>query len=150
MTTILCINTGSQAGNAPPSGFSPIFHPQTSSCPRRRATGSVTPDWLSTCTRLTCGLSLPALRFCSVCQRFVWILNKHCDKCKICPSKVEEPRLKFDFRSLPQTAFMLDPSLSVQDGQEWKHCSACRKCVKPCRWTYGTEVRSQVNGCSVS
>ncbi|TWW63755.1 Zinc finger CCHC domain-containing protein 4 [Takifugu flavidus] len=52
-------------------------------------------------------------RFCSVCQRFVWILNKHCDKCNICPSK---------------------------DGREWKHCSACRKCVKPCRWTYGAEV----------
>ncbi|XP_011604778.2 rRNA N(6)-adenosine-methyltransferase ZCCHC4 [Takifugu rubripes] len=43
-------------------------------------------------------------RFCSVCQRFVWLLNKHCDQCNICPSK---------------------------DGREWKHCSACRKCVKP-------------------
>lgn len=40
MTTILCINTGRQAGNALPSGFSPTFRPQTSSCPRRRATGS--------------------------------------------------------------------------------------------------------------
>lgn len=148
MTTILCINMGRQAGNAPPSGFSPIFHPQTSSCPRRRATGSDAPGWSPTCTRLTCGLSLPALRFCSVCQRFVWTLNKHCDKCNICPSKVQVHRLKF--RSLPQTTFTLDPSLSVQDGREWKHCSACRKCVKPCRWTSGAEVRSEVNGCSVS
>ncbi|AWP00587.1 putative zinc finger CCHC domain-containing protein 4 [Scophthalmus maximus] len=43
-------------------------------------------------------------RFCSVCQRFVCSLNKHCAKCNVCPSK---------------------------DGREWKHCSACEKCVKP-------------------
>ncbi|XP_075890019.1 rRNA N(6)-adenosine-methyltransferase ZCCHC4 [Nelusetta ayraudi] len=43
-------------------------------------------------------------RFCSVCQRFVWRLNKHCAKCNICPSK---------------------------DAREWKHCSVCVKCVKP-------------------
>ncbi|XP_058480172.1 rRNA N6-adenosine-methyltransferase ZCCHC4 [Solea solea] len=43
-------------------------------------------------------------RFCSVCQRYVWSLNKHCAKCNICPSK---------------------------DGREWKHCSTCEKCVKP-------------------
>uniref|UniRef100_UPI0037E9AA80 rRNA N6-adenosine-methyltransferase ZCCHC4 n=1 Tax=Semicossyphus pulcher TaxID=241346 RepID=UPI0037E9AA80 len=43
-------------------------------------------------------------RFCSVCQRFVWSLNKHCAKCNVCPSK---------------------------DGREWKHCSTCEKCVKP-------------------
>ncbi|XP_041842374.1 rRNA N6-adenosine-methyltransferase ZCCHC4 [Melanotaenia boesemani] len=47
-------------------------------------------------------------RFCSVCQRSVWSLNKHCAKCNICPSK---------------------------DGREWKHCSACQKCVKP-SWTH--------------
>lgn len=22
----------------------------------------------------------------------------------------------------------------LQDGKEWKHCSACEKCVKPCTW----------------
>ncbi|KAF3697522.1 Zinc finger CCHC domain-containing protein 4 [Channa argus] len=43
-------------------------------------------------------------RFCSMCKRYVWSLNKHCDKCNICPSK---------------------------DGREWKHCSTCEKCVKP-------------------
>ncbi|XP_033465641.2 rRNA N(6)-adenosine-methyltransferase ZCCHC4 isoform X2 [Epinephelus lanceolatus] len=43
-------------------------------------------------------------RFCSVCQRFVFSLNKHCAKCNVCPSK---------------------------DGREWKHCSTCEKCVKP-------------------
>ncbi|XP_026154867.1 rRNA N(6)-adenosine-methyltransferase ZCCHC4 [Mastacembelus armatus] len=43
-------------------------------------------------------------RFCSVCERDVWCLNKHCAKCNVCPSK---------------------------DGREWKHCSACQKCVKP-------------------
>uniref|UniRef100_A0A3Q3X8E1 GRF-type domain-containing protein n=1 Tax=Mola mola TaxID=94237 RepID=A0A3Q3X8E1_MOLML len=43
-------------------------------------------------------------RFCSVCQRFVWTLNKHCHKCNVCPSK---------------------------DGREWRHCSTCEKCVKP-------------------
>lgn len=43
-------------------------------------------------------------RFCSVCERFVWSLNKHCSKCNVCPSK---------------------------DGREWKHCSTCEKCVKP-------------------
>ncbi|XP_008322197.1 rRNA N(6)-adenosine-methyltransferase ZCCHC4 [Cynoglossus semilaevis] len=43
-------------------------------------------------------------RFCSVCQRFVCVLNKHCAKCNVCPSK---------------------------DGRQWKHCSACEKCVKP-------------------
>ncbi|XP_068164429.1 rRNA N6-adenosine-methyltransferase ZCCHC4 isoform X2 [Antennarius striatus] len=44
-------------------------------------------------------------RFCSVCQRFVWSLNKHCSRCNVCPSK---------------------------DGREWKHCSLCDTCVKPC------------------
>ncbi|XP_037538011.1 rRNA N6-adenosine-methyltransferase ZCCHC4 [Nematolebias whitei] len=43
-------------------------------------------------------------RFCSICERYVWSLNKHCAKCNICPSK---------------------------DGREWKHCSSCEKCVKP-------------------
>lgn len=43
-------------------------------------------------------------RLCSVCQRFVSSLNKHCAKCNVCPSK---------------------------DGREWKHCSTCEKCVKP-------------------
>ncbi|XP_022063926.1 rRNA N6-adenosine-methyltransferase ZCCHC4 [Acanthochromis polyacanthus] len=43
-------------------------------------------------------------RFCSLCDRYVWSLNKHCAKCNLCPSK---------------------------DGREWKHCSACGKCVKP-------------------
>lgn len=43
-------------------------------------------------------------RFCSICQRFVWSLNRHCAKCNVCPSK---------------------------DGREWKHCSTCEKCVKP-------------------
>ncbi|XP_073331364.1 rRNA N6-adenosine-methyltransferase ZCCHC4 [Pagrus major] len=43
-------------------------------------------------------------RFCSLCQRFIWSLNRHCAKCNVCPSK---------------------------DGREWKHCSACEKCVKP-------------------
>ncbi|CAL9694474.1 unnamed protein product [Knipowitschia caucasica] len=43
-------------------------------------------------------------RFCSLCQRYVWSLNKHCSKCNVCPSK---------------------------DGREWKHCSICEKCVKP-------------------
>uniref|UniRef100_A0A672HGL3 GRF-type domain-containing protein n=1 Tax=Salarias fasciatus TaxID=181472 RepID=A0A672HGL3_SALFA len=43
-------------------------------------------------------------RFCSVCERYVWSLNKHCSKCNLCPSK---------------------------DGREWKHCSACERCVKP-------------------
>ncbi|XP_062240333.1 rRNA N6-adenosine-methyltransferase ZCCHC4 [Platichthys flesus] len=43
-------------------------------------------------------------RFCSVCQRYVLSVNKHCDKCNVCPSK---------------------------DGRAWKHCSACEKCVKP-------------------
>ncbi|KAM6908873.1 rRNA N(6)-adenosine-methyltransferase ZCCHC4 [Xenentodon cancila] len=43
-------------------------------------------------------------RFCSVCDRYVCLLNKHCAKCKRCPSK---------------------------DGREWKHCSACDRCVKP-------------------
>ncbi|CAB1414009.1 unnamed protein product [Pleuronectes platessa] len=43
-------------------------------------------------------------RFCSVCQRYVLSINKHCDKCNVCPSK---------------------------DGRAWKHCSACEKCVKP-------------------
>lgn len=43
-------------------------------------------------------------RFCTICQRFVWSLNKHCAKCNVCPSK---------------------------DGREWKHCSTCEKCVKP-------------------
>lgn len=43
-------------------------------------------------------------RFCSVCQRFVVSLNKHCAKCNVCPSK---------------------------DGREWRHCSTCEKCVKP-------------------
>lgn len=47
-------------------------------------------------------------RFCSVCQRYVWSLNKHCAKCNVCPSK---------------------------DGREWKHCSACGKCVKP-SWSH--------------
>lgn len=31
---------------------------------------------------------LSPVRFCSVCQRFVWSLNKHCAKCNVCPSKV--------------------------------------------------------------
>uniref|UniRef100_A0A673B9E8 GRF-type domain-containing protein n=1 Tax=Sphaeramia orbicularis TaxID=375764 RepID=A0A673B9E8_9TELE len=43
-------------------------------------------------------------RFCSVCGRYVWSMNKHCTKCNTCPSK---------------------------DGREWKHCSLCEKCVKP-------------------
>uniref|UniRef100_A0A3Q3AXK3 rRNA N(6)-adenosine-methyltransferase ZCCHC4 n=1 Tax=Kryptolebias marmoratus TaxID=37003 RepID=A0A3Q3AXK3_KRYMA len=43
-------------------------------------------------------------RFCSICERYVCTLNKHCAKCNICPSK---------------------------DGREWKHCSSCEKCVKP-------------------
>ncbi|KAM3857832.1 rRNA N(6)-adenosine-methyltransferase ZCCHC4 [Diretmus argenteus] len=43
-------------------------------------------------------------RLCSICERYVWSLNKHCAKCNSCPSK---------------------------DGREWKHCSACEKCVKP-------------------
>ncbi|KAK5848723.1 hypothetical protein PBY51_006315 [Eleginops maclovinus] len=43
-------------------------------------------------------------RFCSVCQRYVLSINKHCAKCNVCPSK---------------------------DGREWKHCSKCEKCVKP-------------------
>uniref|UniRef100_A0A667YWM5 rRNA N(6)-adenosine-methyltransferase ZCCHC4 n=1 Tax=Myripristis murdjan TaxID=586833 RepID=A0A667YWM5_9TELE len=43
-------------------------------------------------------------RFCSICRRYVWSLNKHCAECNICPSK---------------------------DGREWKHCSVCEKCVKP-------------------
>ncbi|XP_062300814.1 rRNA N6-adenosine-methyltransferase ZCCHC4 [Scomber scombrus] len=43
-------------------------------------------------------------RFCSICERYVWSLNKHCAKCNVCPSK---------------------------DGRDWKHCSACGKCVKP-------------------
>ncbi|KAF7644414.1 hypothetical protein LDENG_00222410 [Lucifuga dentata] len=43
-------------------------------------------------------------RFCSVCQRYVCSLNRHCAKCNTCPSK---------------------------DGRAWKHCSACEKCVKP-------------------
>eukprot|EP00064_Thunnus_orientalis_P015170 superscaffoldBa00002763_g15220 len=43
-------------------------------------------------------------RLCSVCERYVWSLNKHCAKCNVCPSK---------------------------DGREWKHCSECGKCVKP-------------------
>lgn len=43
-------------------------------------------------------------RLCSVCERYVWSLNKHCTKCNVCPSK---------------------------DGREWKHCSECGKCVKP-------------------
>uniref|UniRef100_A0A8C6SXP7 Zinc finger, CCHC domain containing 4 n=1 Tax=Neogobius melanostomus TaxID=47308 RepID=A0A8C6SXP7_9GOBI len=43
-------------------------------------------------------------RFCSLCERYVWSLNKHCPKCNLCPSK---------------------------DGREWKHCLTCEKCVKP-------------------
>ncbi|XP_028998595.1 rRNA N6-adenosine-methyltransferase ZCCHC4 [Betta splendens] len=43
-------------------------------------------------------------RFCSVCERYVCSLNKHCAKCNACPSK---------------------------DGREWKHCPTCQKCVKP-------------------
>lgn len=43
-------------------------------------------------------------RFCLVCERHVWSLNKHCPKCNLCPSK---------------------------DGREWKHCSTCGKCFKP-------------------
>ncbi|XP_056156557.1 rRNA N6-adenosine-methyltransferase ZCCHC4 [Lampris incognitus] len=43
-------------------------------------------------------------RFCPICERYVWSLNKHCVKCNVCPSK---------------------------DGRQWKHCSACGKCVKP-------------------
>lgn len=43
-------------------------------------------------------------RFCTVCERYVSTLNKHCSKCNLCPSK---------------------------DGRGWKHCSACEKCVKP-------------------
>ncbi|XP_005815225.2 zinc finger CCHC domain-containing protein 4 isoform X1 [Xiphophorus maculatus] len=49
-------------------------------------------------------------RFCSMCQRYVCSLNKHCTKCNLCPSK---------------------------DGREWKHCSACGKCVKP-SWSHCT------------
>lgn len=127
MTTILCINMGRQAGNALPSGFSPIFRPQTSSCPRRRATGSDAPGWSSTCTRLTCRLSLPALRFCSVCQRFVWILNKHCAKCNICPSKVEVHRLKF--RSLPPNNLYVGP-VSVCPG--WPRMEALLRVSQVC------------------
>uniref|UniRef100_A0A3Q2Z101 rRNA N(6)-adenosine-methyltransferase ZCCHC4 n=1 Tax=Hippocampus comes TaxID=109280 RepID=A0A3Q2Z101_HIPCM len=43
-------------------------------------------------------------RFCAICERFVWSLNKHCTKCNVCPSK---------------------------DGRQWKHCSVCERCVKP-------------------
>lgn len=43
-------------------------------------------------------------RLCSVCERYVWSLNKHCPTCNVCPSK---------------------------DGRTWKHCSVCQKCVKP-------------------
>ncbi|KAL0970448.1 hypothetical protein UPYG_G00242100 [Umbra pygmaea] len=43
-------------------------------------------------------------RFCKVCVRYVWSENTHCYKCNTCPSK---------------------------DGRAWKHCSECRKCVKP-------------------
>ncbi|XP_077400717.1 rRNA N(6)-adenosine-methyltransferase ZCCHC4 [Vanacampus margaritifer] len=43
-------------------------------------------------------------RFCAVCARYVWSLNKHCNKCNVCPSK---------------------------DGRQWKHCSVCERCVKP-------------------
>ncbi|XP_038132377.1 rRNA N6-adenosine-methyltransferase ZCCHC4 [Cyprinodon tularosa] len=43
-------------------------------------------------------------RFCSLCQRYVSSLNKHCSACNLCPSK---------------------------DGRQWKHCSACSRCVKP-------------------
>ncbi|XP_028330590.1 rRNA N(6)-adenosine-methyltransferase ZCCHC4 isoform X2 [Gouania willdenowi] len=49
-------------------------------------------------------------RLCSVCERYVWSLNKHCNKCNLCPSK---------------------------DGREWKHCSLCEKCVKP-SWKHCT------------
>lgn len=27
-------------------------------------------------------------RFCAICERYVWSLNKHCAKCNVCPSKV--------------------------------------------------------------
>jgi len=49
-------------------------------------------------------------RFCSECNRYVWLLNKHCSQCKVCPSK---------------------------DGREWKHCTICQKCVKP-SWRHCT------------
>lgn len=39
-TTILCTSGVRRPGNTPPSGSSPTFQPKTSSCPRRRATGS--------------------------------------------------------------------------------------------------------------
>nr|XP_055032605.1 rRNA N6-adenosine-methyltransferase ZCCHC4 isoform X2 [Misgurnus anguillicaudatus]XP_055032606.1 rRNA N6-adenosine-methyltransferase ZCCHC4 isoform X2 [Misgurnus anguillicaudatus]XP_055032607.1 rRNA N6-adenosine-methyltransferase ZCCHC4 isoform X2 [Misgurnus anguillicaudatus] len=43
-------------------------------------------------------------RFCSVCERYVSVGNKHCPKCNTCPSK---------------------------DGREWRHCDECGRCVKP-------------------
>ncbi|KAM9834269.1 rRNA N6-adenosine-methyltransferase ZCCHC4 [Syngnathus typhle] len=43
-------------------------------------------------------------KFCTICERYVWSLNKHCTKCNVCPSK---------------------------DGRLWKHCSVCERCVKP-------------------
>ncbi|XP_061664778.1 rRNA N6-adenosine-methyltransferase ZCCHC4 isoform X2 [Syngnathoides biaculeatus] len=43
-------------------------------------------------------------RFCGVCERYVWRLNRHCAECGACPSK---------------------------DGRQWKHCTLCGRCVKP-------------------
>lgn len=43
-------------------------------------------------------------RYCQHCQRHVAVNNKHCNICKICPSK---------------------------NGSKYRHCSECTKCVKP-------------------
>lgn len=43
-------------------------------------------------------------KFCQLCNRYVSLLNKHCDKCNCCPSK---------------------------DGRTYIHCNKCSRCVKP-------------------
>uniref|UniRef100_A0A8C6R9H8 rRNA N(6)-adenosine-methyltransferase ZCCHC4 n=1 Tax=Nannospalax galili TaxID=1026970 RepID=A0A8C6R9H8_NANGA len=43
-------------------------------------------------------------RFCSLCQRYVSLENRHCEHCNSCTSK---------------------------DGRKWNHCFLCNKCVKP-------------------
>lgn len=80
-------------------------------------------------------------RFCPLCERYVSSLNKHCAKCNLCPSKVQNSCDCILFLNWKGTASSFRwifachnlYFLCLQDGREWKHCSTCVKCVKPCR-----------------
>jgi hypothetical protein len=62
--------------------------------------------------------------FCADCQKYTFTINKHCFKCKKCPSKVILNVLNV------LSFYFLIFFLCFKDGGRYKHCDLCNRCFK--------------------